>query len=216
MKRILLLASLSLFLCSMASAQGGGGESTKTESSKKTTVTKRKASGTTSANPTPARSASASKRPADTSAGHREAIVDYANVIDADTRKKLDSIYINLKQHSGIEFAVLTVESTGGQDIFDYSLAEARRRGIGSKAGGFLLVVAIKDRKYFTQVSDRLEADLSNELAGQIQRERLVPRFREGNYGQGIYDTVRAYVATLAAKRGFSLEGIVRIDGDKR
>jgi uncharacterized protein len=138
-------------------------------------------------------------------------IVDYANVIDADTRQKLESIYINLKQRADIEFAVVTVDTTGDQDIFDYSLAVARGWGIGSKGGeknGFLLLVAIKDRKYFTQVSDHLEGDLNDGLVGEIQRARLVPQFRKGNYAQGIYDTVQTYVATLAEKRGFNIEGI--------
>ena len=138
-------------------------------------------------------------------------VVDYAHVIDPETRKKLESIYVNLKQRADIEFAVVTVDTTGDQDIFEYSLAVARGWGIGSKGGekaGFLLLVAIKDRKYFTQVSDHLEGDLNDGLVGEIQRERLVPRFREGNYNQGIYDTIQAYVATLAEKRGFSIEGI--------
>jgi len=138
-------------------------------------------------------------------------IVDSANVIDADTRKKLESIYLNLKQRADIEFAVVTVDTTGDQDIFDYSLAVARGWGIGSKEGdkaGFLLLVAIKDRKYYTQVSRHLEGDLNDGLVGQIQRERLVPQFKKQNYSQGIYDTVQAYVATLAVKRGFNIEGI--------
>src|SRR5882724_9247832 len=138
-------------------------------------------------------------------------IVDNANVIDAETENKLGSIYLNLKQRADIEFAVVTVDTTGGQDIFDYSLAIARAWGIGSKGGeknGFLLVVAIKDRKYFTQISDHLEGDLNDGLVGQIQRERLVPQFKKGNYSQGIYDTIQAYVATLAEKRGFNIEGI--------
>src|SRR6266850_4548628 len=138
-------------------------------------------------------------------------IVDYAHVIDPATRSKLESIYLNLKERANIEFAVVTVDTTGDQDIFDYSLAVARGWGIGSKGGdkaGFLLLVAIKDRKYFTQVSDHLEGDLNDGLVGQIQRERLVPQFKKGNYSQGIYDTIQAYVATLAAKRGFNIEGI--------
>ena len=138
-------------------------------------------------------------------------IADYAHVIDPDTRQRLESIYRNLKQRANIEFAVVTVDSTGGQDIFDYSLAIARGWGIGSKEGeknGLLLVVAITDRKYFTQVSDHLEGDLNDGLVGQIQRERLVPQFKKGNYSQGIYDSIQAYVATLAAKRGFSVKGI--------
>ncbi len=138
-------------------------------------------------------------------------IVDYAHVIDPENRTKLESIYVNLKQRADIEFAVVTVDTTGGQDIFDYSLAVARGFGIGSKEGeknGFLLLVAIKDRKYFTQVSDHLEGDLTDGLVGEIQRERLVPQFKKGNYSQGIYDTIQTYVATLAEKRGFTIEGI--------
>ena len=73
---------------------------------------------------------------------------------------------------------------------------------------GLLLVVAINDRKYYTQVSRHLEGDLNDGLVGQIQRDRLVPQFKQGNYRQGIYDTVQAYVATLAEKRGFKVEGV--------
>ena len=83
--------------------------------------------------------------------------------------------------------------------------------GIGSKEGqkiGFLLLVAVKDRKYFTQVGDHLEGDLNDGLVGEIQREVLVPAFKQANYSKGIYDTVQAYVATLAEKRGFTIEGI--------
>lgn len=140
-------------------------------------------------------------------------IVDYANVIDPETRRRLEAIYANLKQRADIEFAVVTVPTTGDRDIFEYSLDIARGWGIGSKEGeknGFLLVVAINDRKYFTQVSDHLEGDLPDGVVGQIQRERLVPQFKRGNYSQGIFDTVQAYVATLAEKRQFSIEGIDR------
>ena len=136
---------------------------------------------------------------------------DYANVIDAQTKQRLDTILRNLKERQNIEIAVVTVSTTGDQDIFEYSLAVARGWGIGSKDGdkaGLLLLVAINDRKYQTQVSRHLEGDLPDGLAGQIERERLVPQFRRGDYGQGISDTIHAYIATLAQSRGFSTEGI--------
>jgi len=138
-------------------------------------------------------------------------IVDNANVIDAGTRQRLESIYLNLKERGNIEFAVLTVDTTGDLDIFDFSLAVARGWGIGPKdadRAGLLLVVAIRDRKYFTQASRHVEGDLPDGLIGQIQRERLVPAFRQGNYSKGILDTIQSYAATLATKRGFSIEGI--------
>jgi uncharacterized protein len=138
-------------------------------------------------------------------------VIDNANVIDAATRQKLEATYKNLKDRANIEFAVVTVPTTGDQDIFDYSLAVARGLGIGSSEGeknGFLLLIAVNDRKYFTQVSRHLEGDLPDGVVGQIQRERLVPQFRRQNYSQGIYDTIQGYVATLAVKRNIDIQGI--------
>jgi uncharacterized protein len=138
-------------------------------------------------------------------------IVDYANVIDADTRQRLETIYRNLQTRANVVYSVLTVQTTGEQDIFDFSLAVARGWGIGPKDAptpSFLLVIAVKDRKYLTLVSQHLEGDLPDGAVGQIQRERLVPAFKQANYSKGIFDTVQAYVATLGAKRGFSIDGI--------
>jgi len=138
-------------------------------------------------------------------------IVDYAHVIDADTRSKLEAIFLNLRERAQIEYSVLTVDTTNGQDIFDFAMAVARGWGIEPKGGektSFFLVVAIQDRKYVTLVSDHLEGDLPDGLVGEIERQRLVPAFREKNYSKGIYETIQAYVATLAVKRGFSVEGV--------
>lgn len=136
---------------------------------------------------------------------------DYANVIDPITKKRLETILENLKQRAQIEAAVAVVKTTGDQDIYDYSLAVGRGWGIGPKdeeKAGLLLVVAIDDRKYFTQVSRHLEGDLPDGVVGQIQREVLVPAFRQGLYSKGISDTMETYVATLAQKRGFTVEGL--------
>ena len=136
---------------------------------------------------------------------------DYANVIDPATKERLETKLTNLKRVADIEFAVATVPTTGGQDIFDYSLAVYRGWGIGSKEGdkaGLLLLVAVNDRKYFTQISRHLEGDLTDSVSGRIQREKLVPPFRQGDYARGISDTVDAYIATLAKQRGFNIEGI--------
>ena len=143
--------------------------------------------------------------------GFYKYVVDNANVIDAGTKERLATILNRLKERADIEFAVVTVPTTGGEDIFEYSLALARGWGIGSKEGeknGLLLVVAVNDRKWRVQVSRHLEGDMTDGLAGEIARQRLVPQFRQNNYGQGISDFVQATIATLAEKRGFQLEGI--------
>ena len=127
---------------------------------------------------------------------------DYAGVIDAATKQQLETKLKNLRDTSNpsVEIAVVTVETTGGRDIFEYSLAVARGWGIGSKEDdnpSALLLVAVKDRKYFTQISRDLEDELPDGVAGSLQRQYLVPEFRKGNYGKGISDTVDAYIATI-------------------
>src|ERR1043165_7823353 len=140
-------------------------------------------------------------------------VVDYANVIDADTEQRPANMLKNLSenQQANVEMAVVTVKTTGGQDIFNYSLAVMRGWGIGpGSKGGLLLLVAIDDHKYHTQVSRHLEGDITDSAAGEIQRRYLVPAFKAGDYSKGIWDTTQAFLATLAEKRGFSVEGLDR------
>jgi len=136
---------------------------------------------------------------------------DYARVIDATTKDRMETTLTNLDREEQIQFAVVTVDSTNGQDIFDYSLAVARGWGLGSKdtsKPSLLLLVAIKDRKYQDLTSRHLEGDLPDGLTGQIKREKLVPAFRAGQYSKGLEDTINAYITELAAKRGFSTDKI--------
>ncbi len=143
--------------------------------------------------------------------GFYKYVTDNAGVLDAASKERLATVLNRLKERADIEFAVVTVPTTGGTDIFEYSLSLARGWGVGAKEGeknGLLLVVAVNDRKWQVQVSRHLEGDLPDSLAGQIARQRLVPPFRQGNYGQGINEFVQGVIATLAQKRGFQVEGI--------
>lgn len=138
-------------------------------------------------------------------------INDYAGVIDSTTKQRLETTLTNLDREQQIQFFAVTVDSTNGTSIFDYSLAVARGWGVGSRdtsKPSLLLLVAIKDRKYQDQVSRHLEGDLPDGLTGQIKREKLVPAFRAGQYGKGISDTINAYITEVAAKRGFSTDNI--------
>ena len=130
---------------------------------------------------------------------------DYAGVIDAATKQQLETKLKTLKETTSppVEIAVAVVKTTGGRDIFDYSLAVARGWRIGSKDAdnpGALLFVAIDDRKYFTHVSRDLEDELPDGLVGSLQRQYLVPEFKKGNYGKGISDTIDAYIETIRNK----------------
>lgn len=131
---------------------------------------------------------------------------DYAGVIDATTKQQLEQKIKNFRDTTNppVELAVAIVKTTGDRPIFEYSLAVARGWKIGSKQDdnpSALLFIAIDDRKYFTQVSKDLEDELPDGLVGQLQRQYLVPAFKQGNYSKGVADTIDAYIKTIQAKQ---------------
>jgi uncharacterized protein len=131
-------------------------------------------------------------------------INDFAGVVDAGTKARLEKSLDEFKKRTGVEMAVAVVGTTGDRPIFDYSLAVARGWRIGSKETdnpGLLVLVAIEDRKYFTQISKDLEDELPDALAGSLQRQYLVPEFRKANYSKGIADLMAAYMSTIDARR---------------
>lgn len=129
---------------------------------------------------------------------------DYAGVMNPADIASLNAALIEFKKKQNVEFGVAVIKTTGGRDITDYSLAIARGWGIGSKDQdnpGALLLVAVDDRKYFTQISRDLEDEITDGLAGSIQRQYLVPEFKKGNYSKGIVDTMQAYMARVESVR---------------
>jgi uncharacterized protein len=133
-------------------------------------------------------------------------VMDYANVLDANTKQQLEQKIIQFRDSTNpkVELAVAIVQTTGDRDIFDYSLAVSRGWGIGSKEDdnpSALLFIAVNDRKYFTQVSRDLEDELPDGIVGSLQRQYLVPAFRQQQYGKGISDTIDAYIRTIRAKQ---------------
>jgi uncharacterized protein len=135
-------------------------------------------------------------------------VTDYANVIDLESEAELQSLLTELRSKSGIEFAVLTVDSTGGQSIFDYSLAVAKDWGIGpkdaSRGGGVLLMLAIKDRQWRIQVSRSLEKDLPDEFCKSLGAQ-LEASCSQRKYAEGIKTFVADIIRKLQETRGFEI-----------
>lgn len=135
-------------------------------------------------------------------------VTDNANVIDSESETRLQSLLTELRNESGIEFAVLTVDTTAGQPIFDYSLAVAKDWGIGpkdpSKGGGVLLMLAIKDRQWRVQVSRSLQKDLPDEFCKSLGAQ-LESSCSQRKYAEGITVFVDAIIRRLQDTRRFRI-----------
>ena len=137
-------------------------------------------------------------------------VTDLANVLDSGMTRRLESLLAALKERGGVELAVVTVKTTGGEKIFDYSQRLARKWDTGSmqsKGSSLLLVVSTDDGKFITQVSRKARTDLPDGLVGEMGN-RMTEPFARRSFGEGLVSAVETFITKLAERRGFSLEGI--------
>jgi uncharacterized protein len=126
-------------------------------------------------------------------------VTDDAKAIDESSRKQLEATLAALKARKQIDFAVVTVKTTGDQTVRDYSLDLARQRKANSNeqnVSGLLLLVAVDDRKWHMQISRNLEDDLTNEILTNLSAP-MTDLFKEKRYGEGITKYVNAVIAEL-------------------
>ena len=129
----------------------------------------------------------------------RSWVADNADVLDAQTERKLDDLINGVKKKTGAEIAVVTVRDFGGYKVEDFANLLFNRWGIGRKSDddGVLILAAISDRKMHIEVGDGAEAKITDGQAGQIIREIIAPRFKAGDFNGGLYN------GTLAVARKF-------------
>lgn len=96
------------------------------------------------------------------------------------------------EQKKGGQIAVLIVDTTTPEAIFDYSLRVAESWKLGRKGvdDGVLFVIAKGDRKMQILTGPGVQGSLTDATSKRIIAEVVAPRFREGKYGDGIYNGV--------------------------
>jgi uncharacterized protein len=136
-------------------------------------------------------------------------VTDRAGVIDPQTTARLTRLLEELQQKTGAEIAVVTVDSTAPLDDFSYAMqvAEAWKPGQKGEDTGAVVLVAVKDRKVRVVTGYGLEGILPDGLIGSIQDREMLPEFRAGRMGEGIWRGVAALANRIAASRGVQLTG---------
>ena len=113
---------------------------------------------------------------------------DLAGIIDRNSAAEISGLIQSIESSSGAEIAVVTIPSLDGRAIEDLSVEYYQKWGIGKKGqdNGILILVALQDRKSWITVGYGLEGVLPDGLVGEIYRNEMVPRFKQGDYGGGI------------------------------
>jgi uncharacterized protein len=136
-------------------------------------------------------------------------VEDRAGIIDAQTKAGLSARLKALNDKTGVQMVILTVPTTDGIPIEEYSIERAQKWGIGQKGkdNGILFVIAINDKKYRIEVGYGLESIMPDSLAGTIGRQYLVPKFKRGDFSGGINDAANNLIWTIAKVYGTEIEG---------
>ena len=132
---------------------------------------------------------------------------DFAGVVDEKTKLQLTNLLENLKQKVGIDFAIVTVPSTAGRDIFALSRQVAMDWNVGARATknkSLLLVLAINEKESFTQFSRSVQADLPEAVLGEMS-QRMKALISAGDFGRGLNVGVHHFVSSIAEKLALNL-----------
>src|SRR6202140_4294330 len=115
-------------------------------------------------------------------------VVDQANIIPTATRDALEPKLADLETKSGIQLVVATVKSLEGEEIEPYANELFRTWKLGEKAknNGVLLLVAPNERRVRIEVGYGLEGTLTDALSKVIITNAVAPRFKAGDFGDGI------------------------------
>ena len=126
---------------------------------------------------------------------------DYAGLLAADARGRLEAKLAEYERATGTQMAIAIFPSLEGESLEDVAsrLFQSWRLGAKRLDNGVLLVVFVQDRKLRFEIGYGLEAVVPDAAAGQIIRERLAPAFRERRYAAGLEAAVDAVYARIGS-----------------
>ena len=133
---------------------------------------------------------------------------DFAHVLGDQTVAELNNTCQQLDEKAHAQVSVVTINSLDGSDIESYAVDLYKKWGIGSKSTnrGVLILFAIKDHKYRTEVGYGLEPILPDGKVGGFGRE-AVPLLKQGDYDGAVRLMTLRVADVIAKDAGVQLTG---------
>ena len=137
-------------------------------------------------------------------------VADYARLIPDQDRKKIAALSTELQQKTGAALVVATLPTIGSMSIEDAAVKIFEDWGIGQKGkdNGILLLVAKEQRKMRIEVGYGLEGVVTDATAGRIRDQAILPFFKKGDYGTGVWLGTANLAKIIADDKGVKLTGL--------
>ena len=142
---------------------------------------------------------------------------DFSNCISDEYRQKITELITEVELKTSSEIAVVTVASMAPYDEAGYArlLFDRWKPGKKGKDNGVLVLLAIKERAWRIETGYGMEELLPDGVCGEIGRDYMVPSFKEGLYGKGLYYGVLAIAGAIVKNSGGTLEHAERLPPKK-
>lgn len=129
-------------------------------------------------------------------------VSDFANMMSAEERSKLEEQVKTIEAETSVEIAVVTVPSLDGVPVESFAQDLFTQWGIGKKEtnNGLLILVSLADRTTRIQTGYGVEALVTDIEASYIQRDLMTPAFRQERYYDGLSAAVGAVGQAVAGE----------------
>jgi uncharacterized protein len=137
---------------------------------------------------------------------------DFAGIVDSASRSELDRRIRALREATGDTIVIATVPTFkpyGSIEEYAVKMFENGGRGIGDKDkhNGLLILVARDDRALRLEVGYGLEPFVPDGFAGEV-RDVIRPKFREGQFGEGLLAGTTRLINRISEKRGVAVPDV--------
>jgi len=131
---------------------------------------------------------------------------DFAGVVDSESRQKITALGEELDRKADAQLAVVTIHTLEGDTAQDFANRLFEKWGVGPKGKdrGVMVLLAVNDRQYWTEVGYGLEPILPDGKVGGFGREML-PLLRQNQYGSALLQISSQIAYTIAQDRGVTL-----------
>ena len=127
-------------------------------------------------------------------------VTDMAEILKPETEIQLNQMIDQLEAQTGAEMAVVTVPETAPADSPKaFTTALFNYWGIGKEGqdNGVLFLISVGDRRVEIETGYSVEALLPDAKVGGIIDTEITPRFKQGNFDNGVMAGARAMVMVL-------------------
>ena len=115
-------------------------------------------------------------------------------VVSPQETDSINALINRLHQSHDVEILVVAVKRLENGDCYETGMALARKHGIGDKKknNGLIILLSTEDRSYYILTGHGLEGVLPDIICNRIETHYMVPLFKEGKWGEGLFAGVKA------------------------